>query len=400
MTSGHASFLLFAFNAIHVCTLFEMANGMKVLRPTESKEASSSHNTAESLAHIGLSGQPWLPMSMEIEFFSADPAVTKALAISILNNSDSAAATLLLHLPDTMQKVLDDLAGQLGGIVKSQATEAAMSAKVELNTVLLKHSHDEALSQHVWLFERENARGMLELSSPIDLLENEADFVVGVWSNQKFTSLFSTGESFHVHVDARCLLQEERRTLGLILIWERFYDAVASLTQVKRPGVKSYAAKLADKNPELLQHLQNQWTNPRDNPEPLKHIFKRFENQTTFGQTVGWPLAPSTERDGYRNCGMNVCHLLEVDCCQNCSKNLVPKFGGIEFRLFDASFDRERNRHYLALVQRLVQSSCSANLDSIDDLISSPQTSTVANDASKLLKFLQLDVLEFQSRFQ
>lgn len=344
----------------------------------------------KAMSHIGLAAQPWLPMSIEMEFCSSDKAITEALT----SNESSLSA-----LPDHMRLVIEESSQVVHRILNSSALPVG-SKQAGMRILSIKKGHDvyETSQLSTWIYEREGQEGKLELSSPIDLSENEVEFAFNVWSDSNFKHAFLQKGGCHMHVDARCLLGNDQRLVALLLMWERFHDAMKSRMHIQNKGKSAYAAKLADKNPELLRYLQMRLMHPDGHQEPLKEAFKRFENLTTIGKEQSWDKAPDPERDGYRNCALNVCHLIDVDCCKDCPKNLVPKFGGLEFRMFFSTFDHERARHYAAVAQRLVQTACSVPLESMKRMALLPGVQQASN-ADELLDFLQFDKAEFEAAF-
>lgn len=348
---------------------------------------------SSKMKHMGLQDKPWLPLSFEVEFRSYNETLTKTIAREYFNYSEVFS---IPPLPADMMLAVEESSHIVRDILISLPSVPVVGKEhTDLRTVIAKKGHDEETPQNVWIYEREGPIGVLELSSPIDLSEEEVEFGLSLLADRRFQKAFKVSNTgLHFHVDSRCLLKDEQRVVGLLLIWERFHDAIATLTRSNRSGGVSAAAKLAYKNPELLQYLQMRWMNPSKFQEPLKEGFRRLSNQTKTTSSE-----KKKNRDGYRNFAVNVCHLLDVDCCRNCSKNMVPKFGGLEFRLFDANFDRERNRHCFAIPQRLVQATCVTPLDSMMHLVSLPNTPS-PTDTRDLLAFLDLDPADFESVFR
>jgi len=103
------------------------------------------------------------------------------------------------------------------------------------------------------------------------------------------------------------------------------------------------------------------------------------------------------ERDGYRNFAINVCHLLDMDCCQNCTKNDIPKFGAVEFRMFNSEFGASM-RLAIMLFQRIVQQSCTAPLEKLRSMTLNLHEEP-AKDVAPLLDFLEMDASLFHNTF-
>lgn len=347
---------------------------------------------SSKMLQIGFKDKPWLPLSFEVEFWSYNETLTKTIARHYFNYSNVFA---IPPLPADMMIALEESCHILRDILVSLPSVPVVgNEQTDVRSVIAKKGHDAETPQNVWIYEREGPMGKLELSSPIDLSEEQVEFGLGLLADNRFRKAFKISNTgLHFHVDSRCLLKDEQRVVALLLIWERFHDAIATLTRSNRSGGVDAAAKLAVKNPELLRYLQMRWMNPSKFQEPLKEGFRRLSNQTKTTVSAG-----KENRDGYRNFAVNVCHLLDVDCCRNCAKNTVPKFGGLEFRLFDASFDRERNRHCFAIPQRLVQATCVTPLDSMMHLVLLPNAPS-PTDARDLLAFLDLDSADFESVF-
>jgi hypothetical protein len=99
-------------------------------------------------------------------------------------------------------------------------------------------SSDHAHMKESYIIEREFDRdGMWEISSPIDLTNEEAElscrqmkalqkyFVKEVDNKERKKA------GFHAHVDGRCLLADERRLVALILVWDNLFDALQRLAK-------------------------------------------------------------------------------------------------------------------------------------------------------------------------
>jgi len=213
-------------------------------------------------------------------------------------------------------------------------------------------AHDQVQVLTSWYWEKEKTvQNLLELSSPVDLSEDEAEFGIDV--TRSFVGKFHgcQGSSFQSHVAGRCLLSDDR-LIGLLLLWEKYHDALKQLIQARYRS-QYFARSLSQGNPELLVSLQKRWAGQSNSAEQsLSDIFRSHEHNI---------VSMKDDRDGYRNFAVNVCHVLNISCCRNCPKNLVPKFGGVEFRLFNTEFG-EPMRLAMSLFQRLVQRSCTMPL--------------------------------------
>jgi hypothetical protein len=272
-----------------------------------------------------------------------------------------------------------------------------MQLKETMRTLHLKEGHNSHDVLNEWNWERENDRGMLELASPCNLSEQEAIFATHIFDHAKFRDHFYPGDSFHIHVDSRCFEKDDKKLVGLLLMWEHFYDKLLNITSSRRKSIPAYASKIQDKSPELLAMLHQRWLNKSAaKHESLSDAFVRLESTLRSGRDRHLPLAPQRERDGFRNMAVNVCHLLDVKCCLDCVKNDVPKFGALEFRAFDAAFPE--SILFISLAERLVQTVCEAPYEQIEPLLALPGAAQ-PTDAKQLLEFLQLDPVEFLRAF-
>jgi len=238
---------------------------------------------------------------------------------------------------------------------------------------------------NVWNLEFELVPGSIEMSSPIELSESEV--IYGVSQVAAVGHHFKVGPAwggFDVHVDSRCLLQDQNdlRVIAIYLIWERFHYAFLPLARKKLgflglPG--SFASwwlgkPLHDSGGGFLQHLQRSWLNSSYANQTLESwMNSNFES--VFARNSFFNVVPPVgsgltskqwhDKIGWRDLAVNICHLYNVKCCRNCFKNEAPKFGGIEFREFFAVFrenalvDAVTLQLMLAIAERTIQKICS-----------------------------------------
>jgi hypothetical protein len=298
----------------------------------------------------------------------------------------------------------------------------------ELNSTRLHHVHfksDRVLADNItlwdhWVWEPESyIPGMCEISSPIELLEGEAELAITAAVN--VAGQFKVGPmrgEFHVNVEARCLLEDERLS-ALLLIWEKHHAAIRTLVlkdcgsgmgagfstgitrcQWERYGTDFSARSLAESNYGLLAHLQNRW----ENRPAVRH-----ETLTEHMRQIGDPFVPikssvPSNNQGWRDFAINVCHLLDIPCCKDCFKNDVPKFGSLEFRIFYGSVDESPGGHslkksfrlFVALAERLVQATCEQPASELTPFMLLKGV-TPAPDLRSLVEFLQFDPTYFIS---
>jgi hypothetical protein len=169
-----------------------------------------------------------------------------------------------------------------------------------------------------------------------------------------------------------------------------------------------YAGSIAEKNPDLLKELQERWKDQKtQREETLDQAFQRLAGNMPAYEPDSeavelCALSPDRNRlVGSRTLSVNVCHLLQVDCCINCNKNAVPKFGALEFRIFNAALGTPLQL-YVAFVERLVQAACTKNLDKFGDaeLLLLEGDRPDSTDLSPMLKWLDLDPQMFRSAFE
>eukprot|EP00747_Dinoflagellata_sp_TGD_P167913 gnl/TRDRNA2_/TRDRNA2_193225_c0_seq1.p1 gnl/TRDRNA2_/TRDRNA2_193225_c0~~gnl/TRDRNA2_/TRDRNA2_193225_c0_seq1.p1 ORF type:complete len:398 (+),score=48.40 gnl/TRDRNA2_/TRDRNA2_193225_c0_seq1:63-1256(+) len=344
---------------------------------------------------LGIPGLPWLPVTLEIEMFKCNPRPE-----ATENNA------FVQDMAEEWQKLLSS-AALVHPVLFDNKSHTQRTD--ELRSVAVKQNHFGDPLLHTWTVEREwMGYQQLEITSPISLREDESEFAVS--ASQGLLGGYFGGDtsSLQIHVDAHCL--SHTRLAGLLLLWENFHD-VLSLAMKARPVSLGYSAKMSEKNPKLLAYLQEGWAKVQLNNRKLKDqnltgeetawphesldlAFRRFENSTINRQVSRF--GPGLRRDGYRMFALNVCHVLNVNCCHDCEKNKTPKFGYVEFRLFNTEFG-QASRHAIALAERLVQASCTASIEDLNRLIMLPSSERVP-DAERLLQFLGLD-REFLSAF-
>jgi gamma-glutamyl hydrolase len=332
---------------------------------------------------LGLPSFAWHPMSIEIEFFQC--ASKNASSISQILDAQRLGA----EDNQTVRLWLESAANELRNIFANTRASQALSLNKSrlslMRSLFIKWGHDADDSLHEWNFEKEKtAQNLFELASPVELTEEEVKFAVNVSSTLVGRFTGAQESSVQAHVEARCLLSEDRLT-SFLLLWEKYHDAVADFAKV-RARSDSFAGSLAGRNPELLTALQRRLG--QNQTEPLDEVFRRHAG--SIRKLAG-------DRDGYRNFAVNVCHLINVDCCRNCTKNHVHKFGALEFRLFNTEFGAPL-RLALKFFQRLVQRSCSVSAPQLHSwALRSGEKS--ASSIYPLLDLLELDHGEMDAAF-
>jgi len=210
---------------------------------------------------------------------------------------------------------------------------------------------------------------------------NVSKRLVGKFTGVEYSSLQS-------HVEARCLLSEDR-VVGLLLLWEKYHDALQNLIQLRWRG-PDFARNLSAGNPELLRGLQQAWTSCTSvGKQQLEQLFHSHESKIRNIKD---------ERDGFRNFGINVCHLLNISCCMDCPKNETPKFGAVEFRMFNTEFASPM-RLAMMLFQRMVQRSCAAPLSVLKNMTLNSGAQGAAN-ADELFEFLDMNATIMRHAFE
>merc|ERR1712100_64183 len=96
--------------------------------------------------------------------------------------------------------------------------------------------------------------------------------------------------------------------------------------------------------------------------------------------------------------GVNICHLVNVRCCRDCDKNVAPKHGGVEFRLFDVAYGI-RLRAILTILERMVQMFCAVHSSEELKPLLLLKGDKPSSDLSPLLKFLHLNATEVTQAF-
>lgn len=319
---------------------------------------------------IGLPSKTWRRVGLEIEmqpkktlkFVDAALTVRRALATAVAPKGMSANKFRLSQLRS------------LGHLMKK---EEVLTGRQSVD----------------WSFVEESDPGPLyELIAPMLASEEEVYFASAV--SDTLSQDFKGGNyaGLHITIDSECLLAGHGEGLvSLLLIWERYYNELARIF-AHRPGMAVYGRPLIDKHPSLLAYLQDRWEQgSQAQKEDLAAAFRRLAGNMKGPRG---PLMRVSERDGYRNLAVNVCHLLQVDCCWDCDKNLVAKHGGLEFRLFDFSHGKKL-RYAIMVAERLVQSLCIMPPKShLRPLLALPGVSP-ATDVLPLLDFLQINATEF-----
>jgi hypothetical protein len=240
-----------------------------------------------------------------------------------------------------------------------------------------------------------------ELASPISLSEEETELACRQTSIlepsfKKKMPEEAAGTNampgLHVHVDSRCLLEDERRLVALILVWDKYFNFIQKLTASdKHSDEASKFSRLFSKSyPAIFSHLQKYIAE-----DGKSWIPARGAKELTQVFVEGEPHDGSDDpHSGYRRQIVNVCHLLDVKCAHDYpEKNDVPKFGAIEFRGFDATLGRGL-RLIMLLMQHVVQVFCSIDLDKLLELVTAKEP-----DVHDLLKLLGVNDIIKKHKF-
>jgi len=332
---------------------------------------------------LGLVGHDWLPMSIEVEMvecpWMASPVSKLLGAETVSMRSDSDVAKWLNLTGSIIQESLRQEP-------MSEVLLQRTSRVKQLRSFHVKDGHDDEGTLYQWNWEPEKSGKMeLELSSPANLSEEDAKFAINLTKSfvGKFTGVQYS--SFQSHVYASCLRSDDR-IVGLLLLWEKFHNALHKLIQLRWRG-PDFARNLSVGNPELLSSLQSRWANGTSE-ESLEDLFRSHEPDIRHLRG---------DRDGFRNFAVNVCHLLNINCCRNCPKNDVKKFGALEFRMFNTEFGSPM-RLSIMLFQRMVQRSCNVPLAELRRMTLNLGGEPAA-DATDLFEFLGMDASAMQSAF-
>jgi hypothetical protein len=338
--------------------------------------------------------EDWLPVSFEIEMYPLDS--TKELRVPGLTPEDA--------LNDGMELFTEK-------VVKSVKRNPPDSCSDALFTV------DKDDDEHAWMWELEKDEKdrpyMFEASSPQAMTENETEIAItqSVFL-QKYFSKYPAKElrgknsweaeddppGLHIHVASKCLLKDVRRLVAVLLIWERFDDAIYAVTGMTlhkgKAGLK--AAPIDEKSPEVLNHLlsyieKDGWKEPDEN-KPLGEFYVDHGSRKEMH-------GDKEDADGYRRFEVNVCHLLHIKCAHDLPEKeapAVPKFGALEFRGFDPTIG-EPLRLIIILVQRLVQFGCAASLDGGEALhkLAYWDGKNDADEVADLFEALEIDFADF-----
>lgn len=330
---------------------------------------------------LGLLGKVWLPMGLELEMVECP---SRALPVSRLVGAETAAMRQGSSgsIDPTVSQWLRLTGSAVRNILQTEPVSEALRQAPDraelLESLYVKVGHDDEGTLQAWNWEAEKTgKGELELSSPVELSEEEVKFAINV--SKRLVGRFTGVQysSFQAHVEARCLLAEDR-LVGMLLLWEKYHFALQNLIQLRWRG-PDFARNLSAGNPELLASLQRRWSEgPSD--LPLEALFREHSSDIRKIRDA---------RDGYRNFAVNVCHVLNIDCCQECPKNFAPKFGAVEFRMFNSEFGSPL-RFSIMLFQRIVQRSCTAPLAELKSMTLN-KGGEAAADATALFDFLDLN---------
>lgn len=325
----------------------------------------------DSTISIGASGKDWLPVAIEIELYSRTP-----------------------------DKSMEDIRERIE--TKFKAIEHSGDCPERM----FKVSTDSAAIKTGWIFELESPQpgtnAMWEITTPVNLTQQETEIVC--LQTHKLTKDFSKADDsgfarperrpgLHVHVGSKCLLEDERKLVALLLVWDKYYEALLTLTQSQlHKKEHKFANTIREKSPNLYDQIWQEYLTAEGfTPEQghkgthLTKIFQDFETATSAGRD---------DHDGFRRYIVNVCHLLNVKCAHNYpEKNKVPKFGALEFRGFDAALG-ELVRFIVMIAERTVQNFCQKDLSDIHELlmdnVDGDKVTKAATNATALLAFIGL----------
>jgi len=301
----------------------------------------------------------WLNVSFEIEMYALE--------------SNTELKEKGLEPNDALKKGMAQFKAEILGSVTRDPPDSCNDALFDV------HSDDD---EHSWMWELEKHEidkpYMMEASSPQAMTQNETE--IAITQTSKLQNLFSkypagyTDKSnpwekdppgLHVHVASKCLLQDVKRIVAVLLIWERFDSAIYKLTgstlHEGEAGLK--AAPISEKSPKLLAHLlsyitKDGWSSPSDDEALGDYLNKPAVSSRSNMH------GDKEDADGFRRFEVNVCHLLHVKCAHDLPEKeapQVPKFGALEFRGFDPIIG-EPLRLIIMLVVRLVQFGCNSPL--------------------------------------
>lgn len=315
-------------------------------------------------------------------------------------------------VPHASRADVDAMAAVKRALKKYQPPQSVIDNSTELSQLTSLETHEHKGRHHA--HETMTAWSLHEETDPVDLgvsyelvvpwldSEGSGEFVVA--ASDALTADFEGGKfaAMHLTIDGRCLLADNGNGLvALLLLWEHFHTTIAKLV-ARRPGAAQFRRTLAEMNPELLKALQGRWSashldNPEDNPEDHEEIQTHLD--VLFTRHAGDVRGEKGTNHGYSTLAINVCHLLNVKCCDDCPKNKAPKLGGINFRLFDAVFG-QRLRLVMALAERLVQAICAQPSAKELTPLLALQGVTPATDLVPLFTFLNLDPVDFRNAFE
>jgi hypothetical protein len=338
---------------------------------------------------------PWYDVAIEIEFWGKDETM-----------ADKAKRPGV----DAHRKPIEDA---LQSAIKKSTPLSNKKSREKMSSMNVKSGHFSKDINAAWNLEVENPgenSNQCELASPTSLSEEEAVFAMSVYNNMadKFTpsldkQLQTRGAATHVHVNAKCLLKDDaRRLVGLLLIWELFHSAIVKDMKCERLCMDQYAKSIQEESPQFLVFLQSAWNAKKVISEKeLVSAFKHFATTLSKPTKADRKLCDDpdmVDHTGLRNFAINVCHLLDVDCCRNCNKNKTPKFGAVEFRVFKGALGPEL-QYQVALAERLVQATCKKTLEELNTFMIQA-TKLPRKDADALFKFLEIDTAELASAFE
>lgn len=326
---------------------------------------------------VGFAGRDWLPIGIEIEFRQRDS-----------NNEPVKQKPSQKHLKFVTRPLLEKALNQDLSQNGNSFLESALSDGIgELLHVQIRNDHHQkgylyAPSIKAWQLSTD--RDCIELASPSSLSETQTRFAISQTNNLQHDFVLTNDghEHTHVTVDAHCLKRNEEQLVGLLLVWERFHDAIVQwgFNRSASEVWTKWSKPIALKNVQLLEYLQKRFA---DGPgtESLSDAFNRLSQA-------------KAHHDGYHHYAVNVCHYLNVSCAKDrWRKNAVPKFGFLEFRSF-APVVGPRLQSSISLAMRLVQAGCSLPSNALKPLALLPGVKP-AQHLDPLLTALDLSPEDF-----
>lgn len=178
------------------------------------------------------------------------------------------------------------------------------------------------------------------------------------WDSQMYTRHEFT--SVHVTIDGSCLIDSSSAlgALNLLALWEAMYPVMYPLFSYSAPhspreGHRIFSPAMHKAFPQLFHALMA-------GPHTVLEVVQIL-------QGVGQPLVEAAGpewlahygRTGLRNMALNMCKLLPVSCCTQCSKSESSTTSTVEFRMFDLIVG-QRVHAALVLAQHAVMFACTS----------------------------------------